>query len=119
MGMDCLTFPPLFLCYASYPSTLEPVLVLLPTSLRQSIREQRPTPTEGGVEITVHIDVENVEIDGTTVRVYDCAGQVWHTQRGIQWPYNQCSSLGAITNHSSPVAIHYMKICFAEGFVGN
>lgn len=46
------------------------------SSLRQSIREGRPKPTKGSGESTVHLDIEPVELDGLTVRIYDCAGQV-------------------------------------------
>jgi len=47
-------------------------------SLRQSIRTRRPTPTSGSKESTVHIDVEEIamDVDGVSLRVYDCAGQV-------------------------------------------
>lgn len=45
-------------------------------SLRQSIRTRRPTPTSGPEESTVQIDVEEMDVDGVSLRVYDCAGQV-------------------------------------------
>lgn len=47
-------------------------------SLRQSIRDRKPTPTSGSEESTVQIDVERMEMDedGVSLRVYDCAGQV-------------------------------------------
>lgn len=43
-------------------------------SLRQSIRTRRPTPTSGSQESTVHIDVEDMEVKGVSLRVYDCTG---------------------------------------------
>ncbi|CAM9180095.1 unnamed protein product, partial [Ectocarpus fasciculatus] len=46
------------------------------TSLRQSLRTGRPTPTSGPEESTVQIDVEQMDVSGVTCRVYDCAGQV-------------------------------------------
>eukprot|EP00752_Nemacystus_decipiens_P012981 g11487.t1 len=51
------------------------------TSLRQSIRNRRPTPTSGSEESTVQIDVEEIEmdVDNVSLRVYDCAGQVAYT----------------------------------------
>lgn len=49
-------------------------------SLRQSLRNRQLTPTSGPAESTVHIDVEEMEmemdVDGVSLRVYDCAGQV-------------------------------------------
>ncbi|CAN0181886.1 unnamed protein product [Ectocarpus sp. 12 AP-2014] len=47
------------------------------TSLRQSMKTMRPVPT--GVwkeESTVFADVESMELEGSSVRVYDFAGQV-------------------------------------------
>ncbi|CAM9664047.1 unnamed protein product [Ectocarpus sp. 4 AP-2014] len=50
------------------------------TSLRQSIRSRKPTPTSGPAESTVQIDVEEIEMDdGVSLRIYDCAGQVAYT----------------------------------------
>ncbi|CAN0097652.1 unnamed protein product [Ectocarpus sp. 12 AP-2014] len=49
------------------------------TSLRQSLRTGRPTPTSGPQESTVQIDVEEMDVNGVTLRVYDCAGQVAYT----------------------------------------
>ncbi|CAM9463484.1 unnamed protein product [Scytosiphon promiscuus] len=53
------------------------------TSLRQSMRSGRPTPTSGAEESTVQIDVEEMKMDvnGTSIslRVYDCGGQVAYT----------------------------------------
>ena len=51
---------------------------LVPRSLRQSMRNRRPTPTTGPKESTVQIDVEemSMDVDGVSLRVYDCAGQV-------------------------------------------
>ncbi|CAM9497291.1 unnamed protein product [Ectocarpus sp. 4 AP-2014] len=47
------------------------------TSLRRSITAGRPCMTQdGGVESTVHVDVEDHEVDGHPVRIFDCAGQV-------------------------------------------
>lgn len=40
------------------------------------MRTRRPTPTSGPAESTVSIDVENMDVDGVSVRVYDCDGQV-------------------------------------------
>lgn len=49
------------------------------TSLRQSIRERRPKPTKDDhAESTVHVDIEPIGLDGMTVMLYDCAGQVRH-----------------------------------------
>lgn len=31
---------------------------------------------EGGGESTVHVDVEDHEVDGHPIRMFDCAGQV-------------------------------------------
>ena len=47
-------------------------------SLRQSMRNRTPTPTSGPEESTVQIDVEEMkmDVDGVSLRVYDCAGQV-------------------------------------------
>lgn len=45
-------------------------------SIRQSIRSRRPTPTSGPEASTVQIDVESMDIDDVSLRVYDCAGQV-------------------------------------------
>ncbi|CAM9736506.1 unnamed protein product, partial [Hapterophycus canaliculatus] len=45
-------------------------------SLRQSIREGKACPTDDiPEERTVHIDVEDLTIQGDNVRVFDCAGQ--------------------------------------------
>ncbi|CAM9861472.1 unnamed protein product [Ectocarpus sp. 4 AP-2014] len=49
------------------------------TSLRQSLRTGRRTPTSGPEESTVQIDVEQMDVNGVTLRVYDCAGQVAYT----------------------------------------
>eukprot|EP00752_Nemacystus_decipiens_P016125 g14419.t2 len=47
------------------------------TSLRCSIKRGKPRMTiEGGVESTVHVDVEDHELDGHPIRMFDCAGQV-------------------------------------------
>ncbi|CAM9136686.1 unnamed protein product, partial [Ectocarpus sp. 4 AP-2014] len=47
------------------------------TSLRRSITTGSPCMTQdGGVESTVHVDVEDHEVDGHPVRIFDCAGQV-------------------------------------------
>ncbi|CAM9300401.1 unnamed protein product [Ectocarpus sp. 12 AP-2014] len=47
------------------------------TSLRRSIKTGRPCMTRGGgVESTVHVDVEDHEVDGHPIRMFDCAGQV-------------------------------------------
>ncbi|CAM9712032.1 unnamed protein product, partial [Ectocarpus sp. 8 AP-2014] len=46
------------------------------TSLRRSITTRRPCVTQGGVESTVHVDVEDHEVDGHPIRIFDCAGQV-------------------------------------------
>lgn len=34
---------------------------------------------DGGVETTVHVDVEDHELDGHPIRMFDCAGQVVET----------------------------------------
>ncbi|CAN0094526.1 unnamed protein product, partial [Laminaria digitata] len=39
----------------------------------------RATPTDGSAESTVYADVERMELNGASVRVYDCAGQVAYT----------------------------------------
>ncbi|CAN0078933.1 unnamed protein product, partial [Ectocarpus sp. 8 AP-2014] len=45
------------------------------TSLRRSIKTGRPCMTRGGgVESTVHVDVEDHEVDGHPIRMFDCAG---------------------------------------------
>ncbi|CBJ29670.1 LRR-GTPase of the ROCO family, putative pseudogene [Ectocarpus siliculosus] len=49
------------------------------TSLRQILRTGRPTPTRGPEESTVHMDAEQIDVNGATFRVYDCAGQVAYT----------------------------------------
>ncbi|CAM9338887.1 unnamed protein product [Ectocarpus fasciculatus] len=50
------------------------------TSLRQSIKANEATPTgEWKEESTVFADVERMELEGSSVRVYDCAGQVAYT----------------------------------------
>ncbi|CAN0271655.1 unnamed protein product [Ectocarpus sp. 12 AP-2014] len=47
------------------------------TSLRRSIKTGRPCTTKGGgVESIVHVDVEDHEVDGHPIRMFDCAGQV-------------------------------------------
>ncbi|CAB1102707.1 unnamed protein product [Ectocarpus sp. CCAP 1310/34] len=44
---------------------------------KTSIKTGRPCMTRGcGVESTVHVDVEDHEVDGHPIRVFDCAGQV-------------------------------------------
>ncbi|CAM9968342.1 unnamed protein product [Scytosiphon promiscuus] len=46
------------------------------TSLRQSMRQKEPCPTVDVLAAsTVHIDVEDLEIIGERIRVFDCAGQ--------------------------------------------
>ncbi|CAM9994250.1 unnamed protein product, partial [Ectocarpus sp. 13 AM-2016] len=46
-------------------------------SLRRSITTGRPCMTQdGGVESTVHVDVEDHKVDGNPIRIFDCAGQV-------------------------------------------
>ncbi|CAM9184211.1 unnamed protein product, partial [Ectocarpus fasciculatus] len=50
------------------------------TSLRQSMKANEATPTgEWKEESTVFADVEPMELQGSSVRVYDCAGQVAYT----------------------------------------
>ncbi|CAM9277946.1 unnamed protein product [Ectocarpus sp. 8 AP-2014] len=50
------------------------------TSLRQSMKANKATPTgEWKEESTVFADVEAMELEGSSVRVYDCAGQVAYT----------------------------------------
>ncbi|CAN0218727.1 unnamed protein product, partial [Scytosiphon promiscuus] len=50
------------------------------SSLRQSMRANRAAPTgEWKEESTVFAEVEPMEIQGASVRVYDCAGQVAYT----------------------------------------
>ncbi|CAM9726725.1 unnamed protein product, partial [Ectocarpus sp. 12 AP-2014] len=50
------------------------------TSLRQSIKANQAAPTrEWKEESTVFADVESMVLNGTSVRVYDCAGQVAYT----------------------------------------
>ncbi|CAM9929296.1 unnamed protein product [Ectocarpus sp. 6 AP-2014] len=50
------------------------------SSLRQSMKANEPTPTgEWKEESTVFADVEPMELEGSSVRVYDCAGQVAYT----------------------------------------
>ncbi len=51
---------------------------LISRSIRQSIRTREPNPTSGSEESTVQIDVEEMKmgVDGVSLRVYDCAGQV-------------------------------------------
>ncbi|CAM9361370.1 unnamed protein product, partial [Sphacelaria rigidula] len=47
------------------------------TSLRHSIKAGKPCTTrEGGEDSTVHVDVEDHEVDGHAIRIFDCAGQV-------------------------------------------
>lgn len=48
-------------------------------SLRRSIKAGKPCKTkEGGVESTVHVDVQDHEVDGHPIRIFDCADQVRH-----------------------------------------
>ncbi|CAN0362368.1 unnamed protein product [Ectocarpus sp. 6 AP-2014] len=50
------------------------------TSLRQSMKANKAAPTgEWKEESTVFADVEPMELQGSSVRVYDCAGQVAYT----------------------------------------
>ncbi|CAM9490436.1 unnamed protein product [Ectocarpus sp. 12 AP-2014] len=50
------------------------------TSLRQSMKANEATPTtEWKEESTVFADVEPMELEGSSVRVYDCAGQIGYT----------------------------------------
>ncbi|CAM9548252.1 unnamed protein product [Ectocarpus sp. 8 AP-2014] len=50
------------------------------TSLRQSMKANEATPTgEWKEESTVFADVEAMGLEGSSVRVYDCAGQVAYT----------------------------------------
>ncbi|CAM9526964.1 unnamed protein product [Ectocarpus sp. 4 AP-2014] len=50
------------------------------TSLRQSMKANQAAPTrEWKEESTVFADVESMVLKGTSVRVYDCAGQVAYT----------------------------------------
>ncbi|CAN0131978.1 unnamed protein product, partial [Ectocarpus sp. 4 AP-2014] len=50
------------------------------TSLRQSMKANKSAPTgEWEKESTVFADVEPMELEGASVRVYDCAGQVAYT----------------------------------------
>lgn len=52
-------------------------LVSLYYSLRQSMKANEATPTgEWKDESTVFADMEPMELEGSSVRVYDCAGQV-------------------------------------------
>ena len=44
----------------------------------------RATPTDGSAESTVFADVERMELNGVSLRVYDCAGQVFHGY-GTKW----------------------------------
>ena len=44
----------------------------------------RATPTDGSAESTVFADVERMELNGASLRVYDCAGQVFHGY-GTKW----------------------------------
>ena len=53
-------------------------------SLCRSMKTGRATPTDGSAESTVLADVERMELNGTYVRVYDCAGQVFHGY-GTKW----------------------------------
>ena len=54
---------------------LKPVSVF--SSLRQSMKANKAFPTgEWKEESTVFADVEPMDIEGTSARVYDCAGQV-------------------------------------------
>lgn len=47
-------------------------------SLRHNIKAEKPVKTEdgGGVESTVRVDVEDREVDGHPIKIFDCAGQV-------------------------------------------
>ncbi|CAM9739665.1 unnamed protein product [Ectocarpus sp. 4 AP-2014] len=50
------------------------------TSLRQSMKANKAAPTgEWKEESTVFADVEPMDLEGSSVRVYDCAGQVAYT----------------------------------------
>lgn len=67
----------------SWPAVASNIFVIADTmrtmcacSLRQSMKTGRATPTEGSAESTVCADVESVELNGVSVRLYDCAGQV-------------------------------------------
>ncbi|CAN0334486.1 unnamed protein product, partial [Ectocarpus sp. 13 AM-2016] len=49
-------------------------------SLRQSMKANKAAPTgEWKEESTVFADVEPIDVEGSSVRVYDCAGQVAYT----------------------------------------
>lgn len=50
---------------------------LFDCSLRQSIRDHEPSPTSGEAESTVYVDVDRMDIGGTSISLYDFAGQVW------------------------------------------
>lgn len=45
-------------------------------SLMRSIRDGKPSVTEGRKESTISIDVERVAFDGCSLTLFDCAGQV-------------------------------------------
>ncbi|CAN0471433.1 unnamed protein product, partial [Discosporangium mesarthrocarpum] len=41
-----------------------------------SIIARRPNPTKGPQESTVHLEIEEHDLDGVHIRMFDCAGQV-------------------------------------------
>ena len=60
-------------------------------SLRQSMKANEATPTgEWKEESTVFADVEPMELEGSSVRVYDCAGQVAYVNDVGKF-YEKCS----------------------------
>ncbi|CAB1106422.1 unnamed protein product [Ectocarpus sp. CCAP 1310/34] len=62
------------------------------TSLRKSMKANKATPTgDWKEESTVFADVEPMELQGSSVRVYDCAGQV------VEAKYNRSFHLGSVS----------------------
>ncbi|CAM9299692.1 unnamed protein product [Ectocarpus sp. 4 AP-2014] len=49
------------------------------TSLRQSMKANKAAPTGDWKESTVFADVEPIDLEGSSIRVYDCAGQAAYT----------------------------------------
>lgn len=70
-----ILFLHLSVIHATY--LLETCLLFVCVSLRKSIKANKATPTgDWNEKSTVFVDVEHMELEGSSVRVYDCAGQV-------------------------------------------
>lgn len=76
---DARASPPTRRFVSRSPSSVLPICwkFVSSGSLRQSMKAKEPTPTgEWKEESTVFADVERMQLEGSSIRVYDCAGQV-------------------------------------------